>query len=65
MATVSIELPPIEADKSVDIEIRVNGRKRKYSCWVEVFNWSDACQPMEHRAECLLRMVETYDRGWH
>lgn len=64
MTTVSIALPPIEADKSVDIEVSVNGQKRKYTYRVEVFRWADACRPAEHRAECLRRMVETYDRSW-
>lgn len=64
MSTVSIALPPIEADKSIDIEVSVNGQKRKYSYRVEVFKWSEACQPLEHRAECLRRLVEGYDRGW-
>ena len=50
MSTVSIALPPIEADTSVDIEVSVNGRKRKYSYRVEVFKWSDSCRPSEHRA---------------
>ena len=64
MTTVSIALQPIEADKSVDIEVSVNGQKRKYTYRVEVVKWSDTCRPTEHRAECLRRMVETYDRSW-
>lgn len=64
MSTVSIALPPIEADSSVDIEVSVNGRKRKYSYRIEVFRWSDSCRPSEHRAECLRRMVESYDKSW-
>jgi hypothetical protein len=64
MSTVSISLPPIEADDSVEVEVRVNGQKRKYSFRVEVFKWAEFCRPAEHKAECLRRMVEAYDSNW-
>jgi hypothetical protein len=63
MTTISIELPPIEAEKSVEVEVRVNGKGRRYNYRVEVFKW-ETCSSSELRAECLKRMVSNYERGW-
>ena len=64
MATVSIELPPFEAEHTVDVEVRVNGRKSHLSYRLEVFNWSECRRPQEQRAECLKRIIGSYERGW-
>lgn len=64
MATVSIELPPVEAEKTVEVEVRVNGRKSLLSYRLEVFNWGEWCRPKERRAECLKRIISSYDRQW-
>jgi hypothetical protein len=64
MATVSIELPPVEAENTVEVEVRVNGKRSLLSYRLEVFQWGEWCRPLEHRAECLKRMINSYDRGW-
>lgn len=64
MATVSIELPPVEADKTVEVEVRVNGRRSFMSYRLEVFNWGEWRRPRERRADCLKRIISSYDRGW-
>lgn len=64
MATVSIELPPVEAENTVEVEVRVNGKRSLLSYRLEVFNWGEWCRPKERRAECLKRMINSYDREW-
>jgi hypothetical protein len=64
MATVSIELPAFETEKTVDVEVRVNGRRSLLSYRLEVFTWGDWCRPKERRAECLKRIISSYDKGW-
>ena len=64
MATVSIELPPVEAENTVEVEVRVNGKKRLLSYRLEVFQWQEWCRPREHRAECLKRMISSYGSEW-
>jgi hypothetical protein len=64
MATVSIELPAFEAEKTVEVEVRINGRRSLLSYRLEVFNWGEWCRPKERRAECLKRIISSYDKGW-
>ena len=64
MATVSIELPPVEAEKTVEVEVRINGRRSLMSFRLEVFHWGEWCRPSERRAECLKRIIGSYESGW-
>ena len=64
MPTITIELPPIEAEKTVEVDVRVNGQGRRYHYRVEVFRWNDWCVPGEERAESLKRALSKYEKGW-
>ena len=63
MSMISIQLPPIDAEKTVDVEVRVNGERRAYQYRVELFRWEE-CRTAEARVECLKRILAGYDRGW-
>jgi hypothetical protein len=64
MSTVSIQLPPIETDDYVEVDVTVNGKRKRFNYRVEVFRWEDWCHPWEERAEGLKRMITAYDRAW-
>ena len=42
MPTISIQLPAIEADQQVEVEVKLNGQKKKYHYRVEIFAWASA-----------------------
>jgi hypothetical protein len=64
MQTVSIELPPIETEKTVDVSVSVNGHRRLLNYRVEVFRWDEWWRPPEPRANSLKRMIATYGGDW-
>ena len=64
MQTVSIQLPPIEAEGYVDVDVTVNGKKKEFKFRVAVFEWSEWTKPSEPRAETLKRIVASYDKNW-
>ena len=64
MPKVRIELPPVEADDNVEVEVTVNGRKRRLSYRIEIFDWEEYAQPEDDRVTCLKRMLSTYDEDW-
>lgn len=64
MNTISIALPPFEAEKAVEVSVAVNGHQKMYRYRVEVFRWSDWWFPPEPRAESLKRILAAYDRNW-
>ncbi len=64
MSTISIHLPPFEAERTVNVEVSVNGKARRLNYRVEVFHWQDWCGPSEERAEGIKRMIAGYDKNW-
>ena len=64
MPKVAIELPPVDTDDKVEVELTINGVKRKLTYRVELFNWADFVQNGDDRVTCLKRMIDTYDKDW-
>jgi len=64
MTPISIQLPPIEAEGYVDVDVSVNGKKKQFKFRVAVFEWSEWRKPSEPRAEALKRIVASYDKSW-
>lgn len=63
MASINIQLPAIDAETSIEIEVRINGEQKKYHYRVEIFNWEGCIESMSH-AECLKNMLKNYDKNW-
>jgi hypothetical protein len=63
MASINIQLPAMDAEHSLEIEVRVNGEKKKYRYRLEIFNWEGCIGSMSH-AECLKNMLRKYDKKW-
>lgn len=64
MSKVIIQLPPFEADSKIDVEVTVNGVKKKYHYRIEILSWEDCEQPEEARVDCLKKMIANYDQDW-
>ncbi|NUO84389.1 hypothetical protein HUU05_30305, partial [candidate division KSB1 bacterium] len=55
MPSISIQLPAIEADQQIEVEVKINGEKKRYHYRVEIFAWEQCVDPVEERARCLQR----------
>ncbi len=64
MPSISIQLPAIEADQQVEVEVKINGKKKTYNYRVEIMAWEQCEEPPQERALCLRRMIEGYDKNW-
>ena len=64
MPRVAIELPPVDTDDTVEVELTINGVKRKMTYRVELFHWADYVEEGDDRVTCLKRMIDTYDKAW-
>ena len=63
MSSITIQLPAIEADHTIEIDIKVNGRKVKYHYKVELVSWEE-CDTNEEKAFCLKRVISDYSKDW-
>ena len=64
MSSIAIQLPPVQTDDYVEVDLTVNGKKRRFKYRVEIFKWDEWCSPAETRAEGIRRMIKAYDPGW-
>ncbi len=64
MNMIAIQLPPVQTDNYVDVDLTVNGKKRKFKYRVEIFKWDEWCSPSESKAEGIRRMINAYDSNW-
>jgi len=64
MPRIAIELPSVEADDKVEVELTVNGEKRRLVYRIEIFAWDEHAEPEEPRANCLKRILEEHGEGW-
>jgi hypothetical protein len=63
MPSINIQLPVMDAEKSIEIEVRINGERKRYNYRIEIFHWQDCPEPQKH-AECLREMIQNYDQQW-
>ncbi len=63
MAGINIQLPIMDANHSIEIEVRINGEKKKLLYRIELFKWED-CQQPDDQAKCLKEMIKKYDHQW-
>ncbi len=64
MPSITIQLPAIDADQQIEVEVKINGQKKEYHYRVEIFAWEQCPDPAEERAKCLQRMITSYDKEW-
>lgn len=64
MPSISIQLPAVEADQQIEVEVKINGLKKKYHYRVEIFAWEQCEEPPSERAMCLRRIIDGYDKNW-
>ncbi|MBN2357430.1 hypothetical protein JXO59_15050 [candidate division KSB1 bacterium] len=63
MPNVSIQLPMIEADQSIEVTVTINGKKKQFNYRIEIFPWSECCDTRD-KAECLKQVIKKYDQQW-
>jgi len=63
MASINIQLPAMDAEHSIEIQVKVNGKKKTYNYRIEIFKWEE-CSQTDNRAQCLKEIINKYDQQW-
>ncbi len=61
---IPIDIPPVDTENYVEVDVTVNGFKKQFKYRVELFRWREWCSPSEARVEGLKRMITAYDKHW-
>jgi hypothetical protein len=64
MREISLSIPTLESEQNIDIEVRINGKRRSLRYRVEIIAWEDAAKSDEDRVDVLKRVIREYDKDW-
>ena len=64
MREVVIYVPTLEAEQNIDIDVKINGKKRTMHYRVEIVDWEDYGGESEDKVEVLKRVIKEHDRDW-
>lgn len=64
MGIIGIEIPQLNEEQDIEVEVKVNGITKQYNYRVEIFYWEECSYPTEDRVECIRQMVNNYDKNW-
>ena len=64
MNAISIHLPALKPEDTVEVEVTVNGTKHFTNYRVETFDWTSGGRDLDGRIERLREMIAAYESGW-
>jgi alpha-L-arabinofuranosidase len=65
MKEVIIQIPTYESEQNIEIDVKINGRKRTLKYKVEIIDWEDVrSTDDEDRVEVIKRVINEHDRDW-
>ena len=71
MKDVTIPLPHFLEEQIAEVEVKINGKKRKFNFRIESFHWEsdplyehDPNSQITAKIERLKQNIESYDKSW-
>jgi hypothetical protein len=64
MREVVIYVPTLEAEQNIDIDVKINGKKRTMHYRVEIVDWEDYGGESEDKVDVIRKVIKEHDRDW-
>ena len=64
MKEIVIQIPTLEAEQNIEIDVKINGRKRTMQYRVEIVSWETGGNGTPDRVSILQRVIKEYDKAW-
>jgi len=64
MKEICVNIPELEAEQTVEVEIRVKGKNQQLMYRVEAFDLSKIDDPDASRVDQLRILIQSYDPAW-
>jgi hypothetical protein len=64
MREVVLQIPTLDSEQNIEIEVKVNGRKRTLRYRVEIIGLTDDATVVEDRVSLLRRVIREHDKDW-
>ncbi len=64
MREVVLQIPTLESEQNIDIDVKINGKKRTLHYRVEIIDWEDYGGETEDKVDVIKRVIREHDRDW-
>jgi len=64
MSEICIQVPQMDDYKVIEVEVKVNGEKKRYNYRVELLDWDGKFSSTEERIKFMRDMIKNYDPNW-
>jgi len=64
MREVVVLIPDVDIEQNVEIDVRINGRKKTLQYRVELLNWEGNDVPPKEKVQVLRHKIAEYDKNW-
>ena len=64
MREVVLQIPTLESEQNIDIDVKINGKKRTLHYRVEIIAWEDYGDKAASKAEVIKKVIKEHDKDW-
>ena len=64
MREVILQIPTLDTEQNIEIEVKINGKKRTLRYRVEIIGLGDEATVVEDRVSLLRRVIREHDKDW-
>jgi len=64
MREVVLQIPTLDTEQNIEIEVKINGKKRTLRYRVEIVGLADDATIVEDRVSLLRRVIREHDKDW-
>lgn len=64
MREIVIVIPDVEIEQNIEIDVRINGKKKTVQYRVELISWEGNQVPPRDKVQVLRHIVNEYDKNW-
>ncbi len=64
MKEIVILVPDVDVEQNIEIDVRINGRKKTLHYRVELIDWAGDNTPGGDRVTVLKHVIDEYDKDW-
>jgi len=64
MREVVLQIPTLETEQNVEIDVRINGRKQTMQYRVEIVDWDEGVVTNEQKIAVLRHVIKEHEKDW-
>jgi len=64
MREVVLSIPTLEAEQNLEIDVRINGKKKTMKYRVEIVHWQGTEPTSKEKVTVIRHAIDDYDKDW-